>query len=293
MKQPIACPACSGQRTDIVKQWRLAKNKRKARAVACQDCGLLFVHPQPPPADLESLYSPGGGWEQSRPEKPRKPAATRTKGAAPAMFEALDAYFAASRPPAGARVFDFGCGPGTWLNSFQDHGWETFGLEPSSSEAFERHTRLDAIPADPQFDLVIVYHVLEHLPRPLDTIRELAQSLRPGGHCFIGVPRLDTLAVHQQVDYCLHPNHHIVGFTEACLRGLLARAGLEVAATFHDLDSVFSKGVPARMRLLARKTITPPAPVEDPASALVPVIKARAGLTASVSLESVSSAGSG
>jgi SAM-dependent methyltransferase len=288
MKQPIPCPACDGTRTEIIKPWRLSK--KAARAVACLDCGLLFVNPQPDPKALDAYYAPDGGWQQSRPDKVRKPAATRTKGAAPAMLAALDRYFPASNPPAGARVFDFGCGPGTWLNSFHDRGWATFGLEPCSDEAFVRHARLDAIPTEPQFDLVIAYHVLEHLPRPLDTLRELAHTIVPGGHCFISVPRIDTLAVHGEVDYALHPSHHIVAFTESCLRGLLARAGLEVVATFHELDAVFSKGVPVRMRLLARKTIAAPPLEADPAAALKAVIDARLGLAEAASLRKASAA---
>ncbi len=272
MTEGIECAACSGRNLQHVEQWRVSGKQHKA--IACQDCGLLFVHPQPSPEMLNEYYAPEGGWQASRTEKSPKSPQTRTKGAAPAMLAALDPYFAASRPAAGASVFDFGCGPGTWLNSFQDYGWETFGLEPCSHDAFVRHKRLTDIPAEPQFDLVLAYHVLEHLPRPLDTLRQLAQAIRPNGHCFISVPRIDTLAVHRQIDYCLHPRHHIVGFTETCLRGLLARAGLEVLATFHDLDERFSKGVPVRMRLLARKTALP-VPVEpNAASALKPVIEA-------------------
>jgi SAM-dependent methyltransferase len=130
-----------------------------------------------------------------------------------------------------------------------------------------------AIPRQPEFDFVLAYHVLEHLPRPLDTLQELAGAIQPGGYFLASVPRLDTLAVHRQVAYCLHPRNHIVAFTEACLRGLLARAGLEVVVALHDLDERFSKGEPLRLRLLARKSgVTVPA--YDPASALKPVIEA-------------------
>ena len=259
----MACPACQGREIDPFKQWRLPG--KQARVYGCRACGLLFVHPQPAQEELNAYYAPDGGWKASRVEKSDKPPQTRTKGAAPALFEALDKYFAASSPAPGSRIFDFGCGPGTWLNSFQDRGWDTFGLEPSDDSAFVRHTRLGGIPAEPQFDLVLAYHVLEHLPRPLDTMRELVASLRPGGHFLVSVPRLDTLAVHRQVDYCLHPRHHIVGFTEACLRGLFVRAGLGVLASFHELDARFSKGEPVRLRVLGRKG----APAEAGADAAV------------------------
>jgi hypothetical protein len=88
----------------------------------------------------------------------------------------------------------------------------------------------------------------------------------------VSVPRLDRLPEHGDFKYCLHRRNHIVAFTEVCLRGLLARAGMGVVASMHDLDGRFSQGRPIRMRLLARKgegaTVDP-----DPAAALEPVIK--------------------
>jgi SAM-dependent methyltransferase len=131
--------------------------------------------------------------------------------------------------------------------------------------------------AEPQFDLVIAYHVFEHLPRPMDTLRELVAALRPGGYFLVSVPRLDALAVHRDFKYCLHRRNHIVAYTEACLRGLFARADVEVVEALHHLDERFSKGLPLRLRLLARKTAAT-AVVADPAGALKPVIEAYVAL---------------
>ena len=273
MPDIIECPACGGRDVNVVEPWSLGKNHH---AVACQTCGLLFVHPQPPQEVLDAYYAPEGGWQASR-EENVKPPQTRTKGAAPAMMAALDRHFMASAPSAGAKVFDFGCGVGLWLNTFQDHGWDTYGLEPCNDAAFVRHKRLTALPVEPQFDLVIAYHVFEHLPRPMDTLRELVAALRPGGYFLVSVPRLDALAVHRDFKYCLHRRNHIVAYTEDCFRGLFARADMEVVEALHHLDERFSKGLPLRLRLLARKTGVTTG-VTDPAGALKPVIEAYVAL---------------
>ena len=47
-------------------------------------------------------------------------------------------------------------------------------------------TRMDC--ADHQFDLIICYHVLEHVPDDLQAMKELKRVLRPGGTCFIQTP---------------------------------------------------------------------------------------------------------
>ena len=193
------------------------------------------------------------------------------------LLALLDRYFPATQPRTGARVFDFGCGFGVWLNSFQDRGWITSGLEPSTDVAFVRHERLTSIPADARFDLVIVWHVLEHLPRPLDTLRALAAALAPGGFCLVSVPRVDTLAVHGDLSYILQPRAHVVAYTEACLRGLMASCGLETVTALHELDDLFSKGEPLRLRLLARKG-SPSVAGPSPSAALTPVLDAVAAL---------------
>ena len=269
--RPTECPACAARDLHIVEEWKLSGNR--AHAVACSSCGLLFTYPQPLAEELRAYYAPEGGWQASRPAQSAKAPRGAAGTAVPVILDALDEYLPVNKP-AGARVLDFGCGPGNWLDAFQDRGWNTYGLEPSSDAAFTRHKRLLAIPHEPQFDLALAYHVLEHLPRPLDTLRELGRAILPGGYCFVSVPRIDTLGAHRQVDYCLHPRHHIVAFTEVCLRNLLARSSLEVIASLHTLDDRVSKGAPLRLRLLARKTTVPLTPDPDAVAALRPVIDA-------------------
>lgn len=273
MTGPVSCPACDGGSVHSVDGWVVA---RGYQAVACRTCGLLFTYPRPAPEVLQRYYDPDGDWQAAHAAK-RAKAQTKTKRAAPELMAILDRYFPTTRPRPGARVFDFGCGSGLWLNSFQDYGWTTSGLEPSTDVAFVRHERLTSVPSDPRFDLVIVWHVLEHLPRPLDTLRMLAGSVVPGGFCLVSVPRVDTLAVHRDLPYLLQARTHIAAYTEACLRGLMASCGLEPVTALHELDEAFSNGAPLRLRLLAQKG-APPGAHASASAALTPVLEAVAAL---------------
>jgi SAM-dependent methyltransferase len=274
MTAPVSCPACDTLPAEAIEGWVIARGHG---AMACRACGLLFTYPPPSLDELQRFYDSDGEWQSARTEK-RAKAQTRTKRGAPALMALLDSYFPATRPRAGARVFDFGCGLGVWLNSFQDHGWITSGLEPSSDIAFVRHERLTSVPPDPRFDLVILWHVLEHLPRPLDALRALAAAIVPGGYCLVSVPRVDTLVVHRDLAYILQPRAHIVAYTEACLGGLMASCGLETVTALHELDEVFSKGAPLRLRLLAQKGRAPSGDRPSPTAALTPVLDAVADL---------------
>lgn len=263
---PATCPACSSPRVFVIERWPLGK---RHVACGCSDCGLVFVHPFATPEELQAFYAPGGRWSTVHGDDRVPRRSGPDERARPVL---------SSQPADGASVLDFGCGAGAWLNEFQDRGWTTYGIEPSTDLPFERHQRLVEIPDEPRFDMFIAYHVLEHLPQPLDTLQRLAGALREGGYCFLSVPRIDALAAHGKIHYCLQRHNHIVAFTEACLRGLLARAGIQTLAVLDCLDR---QDTPSRrIRLLGRKiVVTDPTP--DISAALRKVVQDVALLTTS------------
>jgi SAM-dependent methyltransferase len=275
-----ACPACGSGDLALLDLLRVRGDltgRRLAFLTGCEACGLVFVNPMPPPELLDRFYGEEGVWGEAHAERAARIAAAHERrvarnrapksGRRPKRMLLLDAmqpHVRVDTPPPGAKVIDFGCGEGKLLNTLQEAGWETYGIEPSTTVAFLRHRRLETVPQDGTFDLVILHHVLEHLPDPLDVLRQLAGALRQGGILFIGVPRLDTLPRHGDFKYCINGRNHLVSFTETCLHGLLARAGFEVAARLDapELDEAFTSGTPLRLRLLARRTATPP-PLPD------------------------------
>ena len=222
--------------------------RRVSFAVGCADCGLLFTSPPPNREELNRYYSTEGPWASAheertkwidaknrrRLEKGQLPKVGARRGAPDVLLDELASHLSIHAPPAGARVLDIGCGDGKLLDRLSVLGWQTYGIELSSPVAFLRHHRLDAPPEDGSFDLVILHHVLEHVVEPLDLLRQAARSLRDGGVLFLSVPRLDTLPVHRDYRYCLNGRTHVVGFSETCLRGLLARVGLTPTARLDD-----------------------------------------------------------
>jgi SAM-dependent methyltransferase len=239
----------------------------------------------PTPQELKRYYSDVGPWAESHAERVRKievaharrlrqqKPKTRPPGPRDLLLQAMAPYVPVHEPPPSAKVLDFGCGDGKFLNRLQDAGWATYGIEPSTAVAFLRHRRLIAPPQDGSFDFVFLHHVLEHISDPLGVLRQLAGTLREGGVLFVGVPRLDTLPDHQDLKYCIDGHKHLMCFSELCLTGLLARAGLAVTASLHarELDDALTEGKPLRLRLMATRTATPP-PL--PAAPLAPALNA-------------------
>jgi SAM-dependent methyltransferase len=181
-EQVTACDLCGG--TD------LATVSAVAHVVECRSCGYRFVNPRPSQAEIASSYSDPefyAGWIEDE--------AGRTR----MWSKRLDLVKRAGRD---IRVLDIGAGIGTFLAMGRDRfGWKAMGTEVSTSAiriARERHglelTLGDAgdlsLPRG-SFDLVTLWHVLEHVPSPSRTLKLCHDLLRPGGLLAIAVPNDD------------------------------------------------------------------------------------------------------
>jgi SAM-dependent methyltransferase len=273
-----ACPGCASPRLTVLDALpivRDARGRRVSFVTGCHECGLLFTNPLRTQAEALDYYSNNGPWAASRAERmskvettyvrrlhEEKPRPRKLSHAGELVLDALAPHMQIRSPAVGAKALDFGCGDGVFLNWLQDHGWETYGIEPSTSVAFLRHRHLLAPPQDASFDFGVVHHVLEHVTDPLGILRQLAGALREGGMLFVSVPGLDSLPEHGIVKYCLDGRKHVLCFSEACLTGLLARAGFSSLGRIDsiELNNLSTHGKPLRLRLVARRTSLPLAP---------------------------------
>jgi SAM-dependent methyltransferase len=291
----VACPACASRsltQLDILWQLRRHAGRFVGFMTGCRTCGLVFANPLPTAEELAAYYAPDSDYVDRRWKRAAPPAESRESpsmtplaetGAAavpgnvaaastietprePAhrldqhdklslLFSSVAEYLDVFHPPAGAKVLDYGCGPGRVLDRLKPAGWSTFGIEPALKSAFTRHTELVDPPAQPTFHLVIVHHVLEHLLNPLDVLKQIASSMVDGGIIYISVPRLDAIDRHGDLRYCINSHGHVMSYTRECMTALLAMAGLTAIDVKNDadLDRLLTGGDPRRLRVFARK----------------------------------------
>jgi len=254
------CPVCGSRALRILHTYQTTKAIAEVAnlvVVGCEQCGIVFSHPLPSEAQLHTYYTSPEGWqrrvadEDGPLQNPLK--LERRAEEWNVVSTELPTHDAAQGRP---RVLDFGCGTGAYLDVLAERGWETVGLEPgptAAAFAAERHTMVETVPDEPAFELVIAYHVLEHLRDPLESLVQLQGSLRPGGHVLLSVPDLGGLGRHGKFKYVIS-GLHIFSYTSASLSELCARAGLEKVRDSHDPEwSVLREENPTRLRFLARK----------------------------------------
>lgn len=93
------------------------------------------------------------------------------------------------------RLLDFGCGDGGFLAAAGSAGWEAVGVEMKPDDARTRGlTVVDQVhEARGPFDVITLWHALEHVRSPRQTLESLLPLLRPGGHMLIAVPNRSSL----------------------------------------------------------------------------------------------------
>lgn len=104
--------------------------------------------------------------------------------------------------PAGSRVLELGFGNGAFLAWGRTQGWEMHGTEvnpplvdAARAAGFEAMCTDTFAPLpDAQFDLVVAFDVLEHIPQPLlpVVLRSIQRVLKPGGAFLARFPNADS-----------------------------------------------------------------------------------------------------
>ena len=158
----------------------------------CTACGLVRTDFDPSQNDLNTYYDEAYYGDEGR----RFPAPIEW---AVARFRHRRVRAVLKYQNGPGRILDVGCGRGLMLADFAARGWEAVGTEFSPELARAVTTRfgfpvhmaadLSGFEAD-SFDVVTMWHSLEHLVNAVDTLREVHRILRPGGMAVVEVPNL-------------------------------------------------------------------------------------------------------
>ena len=147
-------------------------------------------------------------------------------------------------PRAGARrVLDIGCGSGQFLARVAKWGHECHGTE-LSAETARRASRLPGLHlhfgelqadtfAEGSFDLISIWHVLEHLPDPDRMLGLCRRWLGEDGALLIAVPNIDSWQASLFGGSWFHidPPRHLHHFGRTSLERSLRDAGFRIERT--------------------------------------------------------------
>ncbi|HEY8460166.1 MAG TPA: class I SAM-dependent methyltransferase [Blastocatellia bacterium] len=171
--------------------------------------------------------------------------------------------------PGAARALEVGCGTGRLLKTLARAGWQAEGVEwdEHAAEIARRASGRQVTVGDFQnvplpsaaYDLVVLHHVIEHLPDTQGCLRKIADILVPGGRAVLIYPNVESLGarVFREDWYPWEAPRHLVLPAARAIRNLASAAGLVTASikssarsaqTFIAYTRRYRKGEPLNLR---------------------------------------------
>jgi 2-polyprenyl-3-methyl-5-hydroxy-6-metoxy-1,4-benzoquinol methylase len=145
-------------------------------------------------------------------------------------------------------VLDYGCGTGAYLHYMQSHNWQIAGVEPSKAAAKKAYELTgkeiyhDLNQINDKFEVITLWHVLEHIHNLNEKIIEIKDHLEKDGILFIGVPNHNSLDAKKYGVFWAGYDvpRHLWHFSNTNMKMLLEKNGFQLVNTVPmKLDSFY------------------------------------------------------
>lgn len=199
------CPICGASSFRVVRQAPYFRGDgEKFGIVECEGCGFWMTSPRPGDEDLASYYPEEGYISHSNQQRSltdkmyhsvRQIALKRKVGLINNLV------------PERGNLLDFGAGTGHFLAEAQKQKWHVAGVEPSPEARKQARSNFNIdVEApeewewhDEEFNVISLWHVLEHLPQLNEHMAHFHRALIAGGFLIVAVPNHDSVdARHYQ-----------------------------------------------------------------------------------------------
>jgi 2-polyprenyl-3-methyl-5-hydroxy-6-metoxy-1,4-benzoquinol methylase len=233
------CPICDHESLKeflTVKDYSITKEEFKI--AQCEGCNFKFTNPRPDLFTISKYYESDNYISHS----------DTHNGLINKVYQTVRVYTLSKKlalinrlRPHG-KLLDIGAGTGAFLKFCKDNGWSIMGIEPDASAkriALETNNIslynedvLEGID-DNSYDIITMWHVLEHVHGLKERVGELKRILKEDGRLIIAVPNCNSYdAKHYQEQWAAYDvPRHLYHFTPEDISLLMSQFQMNVTDT--------------------------------------------------------------
>jgi 2-polyprenyl-3-methyl-5-hydroxy-6-metoxy-1,4-benzoquinol methylase len=209
---------------------------------SCRACRCLFLNPMPGDEEIAGFYPKQYWWSAGKPGLLKRLESVYRRLALRGHVSFISK---AAGHRTGQDLLDVGCGSASLLALMKQRGFRVMGLDFSSEAAAVAkqengiHVVVgsleDAAFPDGSFDIVTLFHVMEHVTNPRDVLHEVGRILRPAGSIVLQVPNIDSwqFRIFGAKWYGLDIPRHLIDYSSDAMLRLLAEMGFVAKRVRH------------------------------------------------------------
>lgn len=188
------CPLCKSglflNSTEVIDH---AVSKEPFIVCKCTSCDVLFTNPRPAAEQISKYYDFPEYYSHT----------DSTKSLTQFIYNKVRSiaikrkiFLLTELKPKKGSLLDFGCGTAELIYQAKQNGWKVTGIEPNPKAKDQAsiklkdqiHPDLDSLEKNDRFDLITMFHVLEHIHELRKTVKKILKHLKSNGYIIIAVP---------------------------------------------------------------------------------------------------------
>jgi len=258
----MSCILCQGNDLKLISE-KDSKSKGELIICVCNACSMVSQNPIPTEEQVEQYYATEYRQDYKQVFEPKLKHVYRAGNLA---FYRLG--FLTKNNVTSGKLLDVGAGGGEFTYVSSQLGFDSAGIEPNigysnyARDQYQANVKTGKLAdIDDKFDVITMFHVMEHIPDPVKTFKKLYDLLNEDGSLFIEVPNIESFSQSPTNTFFKAHIHYFSAITLiACASQYfvsvdLDNSGNNISILFNRRSSVKEFELPKKLDIDASKAL--------------------------------------